>query len=393
MKTNYEQWCKNNQNLTPLIRALQSSLPEQYIGYYLQKAFGEDAIEYQKHFDWLGNSSLDIYIPSLQLGIEYNGAYFHSNKDDFDSYKASLCRSHRIRVIRILEQDLQQPKSKKRDAISYYCDKKYKNIDMAINELFKKINKKFGLDIRCDVDIKRDEKDFISHVQYKFYLKTVAHVWPESINYWDEEENHISAFDVPSTSNSCYKLKCPHCGKSFKFWMRYGNKDKSLPYCSCESNEVKTAFKEALKRFKETGEIVKFDNTLLSRRLYDRMAWAAYDTRHCNSKEEAEMYKKLGFDHRSLDAYLLFDSLHKINEEDDNNPDLGILITTSLTTIEELYHSTWAEIIKQIVYDKTIKYKQEGQYHKAYYLFEGLYHIEYKDSGLQMEDCKTLLKG
>ena len=55
MKIDYEQWCKNNQNLTPLIRALQFSLPEQYIGYYLQKALGEDAIEYQKHFDWLGN--------------------------------------------------------------------------------------------------------------------------------------------------------------------------------------------------------------------------------------------------------------------------------------------------------------------------------------------------
>lgn len=79
MSITYEEWCKVNRNITPLVRSLKSSLPEQYIGFYLHKVFGNE-VEYQKQFDWLGRQSLDIYIPSLQLAIEYDGVYYHRNK-------------------------------------------------------------------------------------------------------------------------------------------------------------------------------------------------------------------------------------------------------------------------------------------------------------------------
>ena len=61
-------------------------------------------IEYQKKFDWLGLSSLDIFIPSLRLAVEYDGGYFHKNRRTSDEYKTNICKSHGIRVIRIIEQ-------------------------------------------------------------------------------------------------------------------------------------------------------------------------------------------------------------------------------------------------------------------------------------------------
>ena len=79
MSITYEEWCKVNRNITPLVRSLKSSLPEQYISFYLHKVFGNE-VEYQKQFDWLGRQSLDFYIPSLQLAIEYDGVYSHRNK-------------------------------------------------------------------------------------------------------------------------------------------------------------------------------------------------------------------------------------------------------------------------------------------------------------------------
>ena len=86
---NYEQWCKKNTNMFPLVRALKSSMPEQYIGFYLQNQLSEE-IEYQKQFSWLGNHSLDIYIPSLHLGIEYDVVYYHSSRKGNDDYKILL---------------------------------------------------------------------------------------------------------------------------------------------------------------------------------------------------------------------------------------------------------------------------------------------------------------
>ena len=40
MATNYETWCAKATDIKPLIRAMKSSMPEQYIGYYLELALG-----------------------------------------------------------------------------------------------------------------------------------------------------------------------------------------------------------------------------------------------------------------------------------------------------------------------------------------------------------------
>ena len=45
-------------------------MPEKTLAFYLSKAF---PIEEGKHFLFLGNKEIDIYIPALNLGIEYDG--------------------------------------------------------------------------------------------------------------------------------------------------------------------------------------------------------------------------------------------------------------------------------------------------------------------------------
>lgn len=69
-----------------------------------------DAI-YQYHCEWLGLQSLDIFIPSLRLGIEYQGEQhyrpvdFFGGEDSFkrtverDKRKAELCQKHDIKLL------------------------------------------------------------------------------------------------------------------------------------------------------------------------------------------------------------------------------------------------------------------------------------------------------
>ena len=106
-------------------------------------------------------------------------------------------------------------------------------------------------------------------------------------------------------------LKCPHCGKSFKFFMRYFHHRHSLIPCECECKGIEEAFEEAIKRYKETGEVTPFENSLHSRRLYDRMASVVEKMWHCRSIEEAEMYKKLGFDSISMEGYFSWYNSYK----------------------------------------------------------------------------------
>jgi len=299
---NYEQWSEQNTDIKPLVRALKSSIPEQYIGFYLGKVFGE-GIEYQKQFDWFGNNSLDIYIPSLQLAVEYDGSYYHAERRVVDNNKTNLCRAHGIHTIRVIELDFEQENSRKCNEINYYYTKGYGNTDIVIYSLFEMINRKYGMSLLSDVDLKRDEQAIISYVQDKYYKRTIACIWPESKDYWSEE-NETSIFDVFHTSYGEYKLKCPHCGRNYTLYMRYYRDKKAIKCCECEFNKTETDFVETIKKYKETGELVIFDNSIQSRRLFDRMAIVVDKMWRCESKEEAEMYKKLGFTSPYIDVYL-----------------------------------------------------------------------------------------
>ena len=303
MLTSYAEWCENHKDIAPLVRKLKSSMPEQYIGFYLSKALDAD-IEYQKQFEWLGNYSLDIYVPALRLAIEYDGVYYHANKKSDDNQKTAWCRSRGVFLIHIIEKKADEEKSRKRNEIDYYYKKRYKNIDVAINELFLLINKKYNMSLSSDVDLERDKNEIISYVQQKFHERSAAYVWPETADYWLEEENGVTRFDVLSTDGRWLYFKCPHCGEVFSRHMRYHFARKSLIPCDCEYEEIERLFEETIRKYKENGEIVVFDDSLRSRRLFDRMEWVANSIWRCESKEEAELYKKSGFTNPYIDVYL-----------------------------------------------------------------------------------------
>lgn len=303
MSISYEEWCKSNTDIIPLVRSLKSSVPEQYITFYLRKVFGEE-VESQKQFAWLGKQSLDIYIPSLQLAIEYDGEYYHRNKTTADMQKTALCNSHDIYLIRIQEMKVTQEKNRKENVVSYYYEKNYSNINVALQSLGVLINQKYGTSIQFDADLDRDRAEIISSIQNQYYKKTIAYVWPESKKYWLEEENQLSIYDAFYTDTTCYFLQCPYCRRNFALHTRYFHHRKSLIPCECEYGEIESAFEEAIRKYMETGELVIFDDSLSSRRLYDRMEQNIRFYLRTASKEEMKMYKKLGFESPRLDYYL-----------------------------------------------------------------------------------------
>lgn len=265
--------------------------------------FGNE-VEYQKQFEWLGKHSLDIYIPSLQLAIEYDGEYYHRNKTSIDNQKTSWCRSHGIYLIHIQEMESTQSKSRKEDVVSYYFERNYKNIDIAIQNLCILVNKKYGTTIQIDVDLDRDNAEIISFVQEQYHKKTIAYRWPESKYYWLEAENQKSVYDVFYTDNNPILLQCPYCQRKFSFSIRYFHHRKSFIPCECEYGEIELALNNAIRKYKETRELVVFDDSLSSRRLYDRMVQKIRYYLNSASKEEIEMYKNLGFESPLLDSYL-----------------------------------------------------------------------------------------
>ncbi|WP_216638204.1 zinc-ribbon domain-containing protein, partial [Brevibacillus brevis] len=78
---------------------LHTSFPEQAIYYYFKSIF-KDTVNRFKFNDNKVNFEIDVYIPSLRLGIEYDG-YWHINKSERDELKNEVLTAKGIKLFRI----------------------------------------------------------------------------------------------------------------------------------------------------------------------------------------------------------------------------------------------------------------------------------------------------
>lgn len=79
----------------------QTSFAEQALFYYIRQIY-PDAISRCR--DILpGRMELDLYIPSIRLAIEYDGSYWHRNKEKIEIEKYRQCTKKGIKLIRVKE--------------------------------------------------------------------------------------------------------------------------------------------------------------------------------------------------------------------------------------------------------------------------------------------------
>ena len=99
----------NSYQLEPYVfekHETNTSFPEQAIYYYIKKHFSS-AINRAHYITTQGEIlELDIYIPTLRIGIEYDGLYWHKDKTESDNYKNHTLNNNGIFVIRIREDGL-----------------------------------------------------------------------------------------------------------------------------------------------------------------------------------------------------------------------------------------------------------------------------------------------
>lgn len=130
---------------------LRVSFPEKAIFFYIQNAFS--GVEENYHAAWLGRFELDIAIPELRIGIEYDGEVWHTNPDR-DSRKDLLCLENNYILIRIREKEcpiIETP------SIVYQMENNKKDLPKAIQFVANRICQKSGRPpIILDIDIERD---------------------------------------------------------------------------------------------------------------------------------------------------------------------------------------------------------------------------------------------
>ncbi len=142
----------------------QASIPESSVAFYFAKA-GQD-VKQNMRPEWLKNPStnanleVDIFCPSLGVGIEYDGFFYHQDVEH-DVKKDQLARENGYKIIHIREKGCPEMPD---DSL---CVNRRDNSDD--NDLNECINKCFEmLDIPVpDIDVARDKKDIMAFMRQR----------------------------------------------------------------------------------------------------------------------------------------------------------------------------------------------------------------------------------
>ena len=206
-----------------------TSFDEQTIFFYVKQIF-PDAINRGKYsFVENENIELDIYIPSLHLAIEYDGAHWHKNKSEIDNYKNFVLSKAGAYLIRIRECGLDDLENnygetifrttslydkgwrlhdvvnKVFEIIKRYIDQNELNVSLEIVELLDK----FHLDATKLIE---DRPNIYAQYHTVAQENSIANTC--LMKYWDYEKNgNLRPENVNIKSGICVMLTCSK-GKS-----------------------------------------------------------------------------------------------------------------------------------------------------------------------------------
>ena len=136
---------------------------------------------------------IDIFLPDYKIGIEFDGSYWHRNKESKDLEKNSFLKSHNIYLIRVRqfplkplnENDIQVGKAtiikKDLDEILKQC------IPFVDTKIKEKINNYFTQSFFVNEDL---YNKYRSYLPSPFPEKSLLNTHPEICDEWDFDKNY-----------------------------------------------------------------------------------------------------------------------------------------------------------------------------------------------------------
>lgn len=190
------------------LKEYKVSFPEKAIYYYIKKNYPNSIENYRNEL--LHNKEIDIFIPSLNIGIEYDGKRWHKDIRK-DLKKDKLCKELGIELIRVRETGL--PKLNSTSVIFEINPSKdnYSELEKCILEILRFIN---GSNI--EVDIEKDNERILELMHLSRKKDSLLELMPEIVNMWDYEKNGNLTPDMfTKGSEKTIWMICTECGKSY----------------------------------------------------------------------------------------------------------------------------------------------------------------------------------
>jgi very-short-patch-repair endonuclease len=214
----------------------QSSAPEVRILAELEYIFSEVLSRLR-----IDKKEIDIYIPELRIGIEYDGAHWHKSREEIDNKKNLFLKKQNISLIRVRELPLQ--KISKYDICVSQNNITKEDINRIVEIIKNFAKKKYNDEINAYLS----SNNFLNEELYKTYLSCFPSPLPQNAlskthkelsMEWDYEKNHpLRPNNFTSGSHysawwSCKNKSHPSFPQQIKSRALRGH---SCPYCSNQS--------------------------------------------------------------------------------------------------------------------------------------------------------------
>lgn len=202
------------------------SKPEYIILFYLNK-LGIETIQSYKP-SWIGKSEIDIYIPSLNIGIEYDGEIYHKDTKEQDELKNKLCKDNGVTLYRIREPGC--PILYDNNSINFIRKPKHNHRDEEFKEILEnlfKIIKNKKIDIK--IDFNKDNIAILEFMDLCIKNNSIVITHPNIAKLWDYEKN----------------------GKLLPEYFTYGSGEEV--WFKCENGKTHSSFKKISTRCKGYG--------------------------------------------------------------------------------------------------------------------------------------------
>lgn len=195
----------------------KSSFPEQAVLFYVKKAFPSATKLSTKDI-----SEIDIYIPELKTGVEYDGPS-HNRRVKQDIEKGRACEKHGIQLIRI--RDCECPIINDGSFIIVLKDNSFEALEEGISKLLN------YLGMPCtDIDIKKDYIEISDN-----YIKTIDLDWYESFEKLKKYYCEYGNINVPIHYKTADGFSLGHWLSN----MRYSAKNPNAESVRLNSNKIK----------------------------------------------------------------------------------------------------------------------------------------------------------
>lgn len=200
-------------------REQSSSFPEQAIFYFIRKEFS-DAINNDRHL----GVELDIYIPSLNTAIEYDGMLFHEKERDLR--KDRICKDNGIQLYRVRENGCEKYSQEDCSKSFYYTYGNISELNLIIAKILYDL-----LDYNVFVDIEKSSADIYNQYIVQKKEKSFELVYPDIATEWDYEKNKdVYPNMVSHCSTKSVWWKCEK-GHSYKMTIANKSKHQQCPVC------------------------------------------------------------------------------------------------------------------------------------------------------------------